>query len=148
MQGPLPEAKARTGPPELRVSTITPASVRLLQQAEVWSSIQPPHSAAFGNMQVQLQAYFVQKRFAISAAKPCVVVYACVLRVCTHVCMVLCEQACVHMLVCKQEQRNILVQYTLRQHSDVQLEVLLLSQWALGTGVGLGWQWVYSLQCL
>lgn len=38
--------------PELRVSTITPASVRLLQNVVDWQDIAPPKSAAFSDMQV------------------------------------------------------------------------------------------------
>lgn len=38
--------------PELRVSTITPASARLLKASVDWQDIAPPKSAAFTTMQV------------------------------------------------------------------------------------------------
>ncbi len=38
--------------PESRVSTLTPATISLLQQTGSWSDLQPPLSAAFSNMQV------------------------------------------------------------------------------------------------
>ena len=38
--------------PELRVSTITPASVRLLKASVDWQDVAPPKSAAFTTMQV------------------------------------------------------------------------------------------------
>ena len=38
--------------PELRVSTITPASVRLLKKTVDWQDVAPPKAAAFQKMQV------------------------------------------------------------------------------------------------
>ena len=38
--------------PESRVSTITPATISLLQQTGSWSELQPPTSTAFSTMQV------------------------------------------------------------------------------------------------
>ncbi|CAK0761411.1 hypothetical protein CVIRNUC_002857 [Coccomyxa viridis] len=50
---PLPEISAPgADPPELRVSTLTPASVRLFEESGAWDSMAPPRSAAFRHMQV------------------------------------------------------------------------------------------------
>ena len=50
---PLPEVSAPgADPPELRVSTLTPASVRLFEESGAWDSMAPPRSAAFRHMQV------------------------------------------------------------------------------------------------
>jgi len=38
--------------PDLRVSTITPASIKTLQQAGAWAAVEP-HSAAVTSMQVR-----------------------------------------------------------------------------------------------
>lgn len=43
---PLPEV------PDLRVSTVTPASVQLFQDIGAWEDVAPPRSAAFQHMQV------------------------------------------------------------------------------------------------
>ncbi|KAK9803505.1 hypothetical protein WJX73_010743 [Symbiochloris irregularis] len=51
-QGQPEAGRSWQGPPELRVSTVTPASVALLQQAQVWTDLQPPRSAGFNRMQV------------------------------------------------------------------------------------------------
>ena len=52
MQGQADVAQSLSPVPENRVSTITPATVRLLQQAGSWSHVQPPTSASFSRMQV------------------------------------------------------------------------------------------------
>ncbi len=40
--------------PDMRVSTITPASMDVLKHADAWEAVAPPHSVAFNNMQVGL----------------------------------------------------------------------------------------------
>ena len=50
---PLPQVSAPgVDPPELRVSTLTPASVRQFEESGAWDSMAPPRSAAFRQMQV------------------------------------------------------------------------------------------------
>ncbi|KAK9825846.1 hypothetical protein WJX81_003187 [Elliptochloris bilobata] len=52
-RAPPPEALGPLPPvPGLRVSTLTPASVRLIERAGAWRDVAPPHSAAFKTMQV------------------------------------------------------------------------------------------------
>ena len=48
--GPLPPV------PGLRVSTLTPASGRLLERAGAWRDVAPPYSAAFDTMQARSRA--------------------------------------------------------------------------------------------
>ena len=53
----LPEVSAPLGEaPELRVSTLTPASVRLFSEAGAWDDMAPPRSAPFQHMQVHTHA--------------------------------------------------------------------------------------------
>ena len=50
---PLPHLSAPgIDPPELRVSTLTPASVRQIKESGAWDDMAPPRSAAFRHMQV------------------------------------------------------------------------------------------------
>ena len=50
---PLPQVTApEVDPPELRVSTLTPASVRQFEESGAWDSMAPPRSTAFRHMQV------------------------------------------------------------------------------------------------
>ena len=52
-RAPLPEVSTPLGEaPELRVSTLTPASVRLFSEAGAWDDMAPPRSAPFQHMQV------------------------------------------------------------------------------------------------
>lgn len=46
------QQKELGAPPELRVSTITPASAAILQRIGAWRHLDPPISAAFSSMQV------------------------------------------------------------------------------------------------
>ncbi len=56
-RAPLPEVSAPLGEaPELRVSTLTPASVRLFSEAGAWDDMAPPRSAPFQHMQVHTTA--------------------------------------------------------------------------------------------
>lgn len=41
-----------SGPPDVRVSTITPASAAVLDRIGAWHALAPPTSAAFSSMQV------------------------------------------------------------------------------------------------
>lgn len=41
------------GPPELRVSTITPASAAILRRIGAWRHLEPPISAPFSSMQAR-----------------------------------------------------------------------------------------------
>lgn len=53
-RAPLPEVISPLAEaPELRVSTLTPASVRLLRESGAWDDIAPPRSATFKHMQVR-----------------------------------------------------------------------------------------------
>ena len=53
-RAPPPEAPSTLPPvPGLRVSTLTPASVRLIEKAGAWRDVAPPHSAAFDTMQAR-----------------------------------------------------------------------------------------------
>ena len=47
-----PQQPSLEGPPGARVSTVTPASVRLLERVGAWAHLAPPTSAAFADMQV------------------------------------------------------------------------------------------------
>ena len=50
---PLPQVSApEFDPPELRVSTLTPASIRQFEESGAWDNMAPPRSAAFRHMQV------------------------------------------------------------------------------------------------
>lgn len=49
--------------PELRVSTITPASINLLQKTVDWQDIAPPKSAAFSKMQVLSWGSYIHGHF-------------------------------------------------------------------------------------
>jgi len=52
-RAPLPEVSTPLGEaPELRVSTLTPASVRLFRESGAWDDMAPPRSAPFQHMQV------------------------------------------------------------------------------------------------
>ena len=51
VQGPVDVSAALSEFPELRVSTVTPASVKLLQGMGAWEDVAPPRSAAFARMQ-------------------------------------------------------------------------------------------------
>ncbi|KAK9821489.1 hypothetical protein WJX74_001614 [Apatococcus lobatus] len=51
-QAPAKVDQRLSSVPENRVSTIAPATIRILQQAGSWPHVQPPNSAAFSNMQV------------------------------------------------------------------------------------------------
>ncbi|EIE24634.1 flavin-dependent monooxygenase [Coccomyxa subellipsoidea C-169] len=51
-EGPTEVTSALQEVPDLRVSTITPASVQLFQDVGAWDDIAPPRSAAFQQMQV------------------------------------------------------------------------------------------------
>ena len=56
-RAPMPEVSAPLGQaPELRVSTLTPASVRLFSEAGAWDDMAPPRSAPFQHMQVRNHA--------------------------------------------------------------------------------------------
>ena len=58
---PLPQVSAlEVEAPELRVSTLTPASVRQFEESGAWDSMAPPRSAAFRHMQVL--AYMLQSK--------------------------------------------------------------------------------------
>lgn len=50
LSGQQPE---QGGPPELRVSTITPASAAILRRIGAWRHLEPPISAAFSSMQAR-----------------------------------------------------------------------------------------------
>ncbi|CAL8467656.1 g7194 [Coccomyxa elongata] len=51
-EGPTEVTSPSSNVPDLRVSTVTPASVQLLQSVGAWEHIAPPRSAAFQHMQV------------------------------------------------------------------------------------------------
>jgi ubiquinone biosynthesis monooxygenase Coq6 len=51
-QAPPEVTTSLTEVPELRVSTVTPASVQLFKDIGAWEHIAPPRSAAFKKMQV------------------------------------------------------------------------------------------------
>ena len=52
-RAPLPEVTASLGQaPDLRVSTLTPSSVRLFTESGAWGDMAPPCSAPFQHMQV------------------------------------------------------------------------------------------------
>lgn len=55
--------------PDLRVSTITPSSIKILQDAGAWGEIEPPYSAAFTDMQVRISHSLVGQ--CIPAALSC-----------------------------------------------------------------------------
>ena len=48
-----PQQPPLTALPEARVSTVTPASARLLERVGAWAHLAPPASAAFADMQVR-----------------------------------------------------------------------------------------------
>ncbi len=50
-EGPTEVTSPLSNVPDLRVSTVTPASVQLLQSVGAWEDIAPPRSAAFQHMQ-------------------------------------------------------------------------------------------------
>ena len=51
-QAPLSPNSALKDTPEMRVSTITPQTIDLLQRAVDWQDVAPPRSAPFASMQV------------------------------------------------------------------------------------------------
>ena len=52
-RAPLPEVTASLDQaPDLRVSTLTPSSVRLFTESGAWGDMAPPRSAPFQHMQV------------------------------------------------------------------------------------------------
>lgn len=71
-RAPLPEASAPLGvTPELRVSTLTPASVRLFCEAGAWDDMAPPRSAPFQHMQVHMIAGLQQPLYTCSKSAIC-----------------------------------------------------------------------------
>ncbi len=65
-EGPTEVTSALQEVPDLRVSTITPASVQLFQDVGAWDDIAPPRSAAFQHMQVALAFYHTCHTFILS----------------------------------------------------------------------------------
>ncbi len=53
-EGPTEVTSPFSSVPDLRVSTVTPASVQLLQSVGAWDDVAPPRSAAFQHMQVPM----------------------------------------------------------------------------------------------
>ena len=53
MQAPEETPQQLPAVPAPRVSTITPASMRLLQDVGAWTGVQQPRSASFAHMQVR-----------------------------------------------------------------------------------------------
>lgn len=71
-RAPPPEAPSTLPPvPGLRVSTLTPASMRLIEKAGAWRDVAPPHSAAFDTMQARALVMPATSIHCMQAPCPC-----------------------------------------------------------------------------